>query len=85
MREEGSKWLPPDSAAGAPPGVNAGTPAGAADTAEKFDMFTSGSGSAAHGVGIWTPLSLANERRGQARATAARACPDRPNLSLIHI
>eukprot|EP00959_Pyramimonas_sp_CCMP1952_P395532 8287828-Pyramimonas_sp.AAC.1 len=55
--EEGCKWMPPDSAAGTPAGANAGAPAGAYDTAEKFAIFTSSSGYAAHGAGIWTPPS----------------------------
>eukprot|EP00959_Pyramimonas_sp_CCMP1952_P241763 5052833-Pyramimonas_sp.AAC.1 len=42
------------------------------------DTFTSSSGSAAHGTGVWTPSSLENGWRGQARAAVAHACPDRP-------
>eukprot|EP00959_Pyramimonas_sp_CCMP1952_P402049 8424838-Pyramimonas_sp.AAC.1 len=62
------------------PDVKAGTPAGGNDAAEKFDIFTPGSGSAAqHGTGIGTPPSVENEGRWQARATATRACSDRPN------
>eukprot|EP00959_Pyramimonas_sp_CCMP1952_P193354 4043488-Pyramimonas_sp.AAC.1 len=41
--EEGAKWTPPDA--------QAGTPAEVDDTAEKFDIFTSSSSSAAqHGT-----------------------------------
>eukprot|EP00959_Pyramimonas_sp_CCMP1952_P318029 6655312-Pyramimonas_sp.AAC.1 len=51
---EGSKWMPLDAKAGAP--------AGGDDAAEKFDIFTSRSGSAAQrGTGTWTPPSLENE------------------------
>eukprot|EP00959_Pyramimonas_sp_CCMP1952_P305264 6388258-Pyramimonas_sp.AAC.1 len=46
--EEGAKWTPPDAQARTP----------AEDTAEKFDISTSSSGSAAqHGTGIWAPPS----------------------------
>eukprot|EP00959_Pyramimonas_sp_CCMP1952_P132960 2779721-Pyramimonas_sp.AAC.1 len=38
-----------------------GALAGADDAAEKLDIFTSSSGSAAHGTGIWTLPSLENE------------------------
>eukprot|EP00959_Pyramimonas_sp_CCMP1952_P111424 2330753-Pyramimonas_sp.AAC.1 len=48
--EEGNMWTPPDA--------RAGTPAEVDDAAEKFDIFTSSSGSAAeHGTGIWTAPS----------------------------
>ncbi len=44
MCEDGGKWTPPDKTAGAPAGVS--------DRAEKLDVFTSNSGSAAHGAGV---------------------------------
>eukprot|EP00959_Pyramimonas_sp_CCMP1952_P263010 5499836-Pyramimonas_sp.AAC.1 len=36
---ECSEWTPPDSMAETPAGVNAGTPAGEDDAADKFDIF----------------------------------------------
>eukprot|EP00959_Pyramimonas_sp_CCMP1952_P343932 7203834-Pyramimonas_sp.AAC.1 len=69
--EEGTKWTPSAAQAGAPAEVD--------DAAEKFYIFILSSGSAAkRGTGIWMPPSP-NEWRGQARATATRACSDRPN------
>eukprot|EP00959_Pyramimonas_sp_CCMP1952_P093073 1947922-Pyramimonas_sp.AAC.1 len=66
-----------------PPDAKAWTPVGGDDAAEKFDIFMSSSGSAAQrGTGMRAPPSLENERRGQARATATRACSDRPKLRL---
>eukprot|EP00959_Pyramimonas_sp_CCMP1952_P070495 1472432-Pyramimonas_sp.AAC.1 len=58
MHEKCSKRMPPDNAAGTPAGVIAGAPDGADDTAEKFDILISTSGSSAHGTGIRTPPSL---------------------------
>eukprot|EP00959_Pyramimonas_sp_CCMP1952_P105290 2200962-Pyramimonas_sp.AAC.1 len=72
--EEGTKWTPPDA--------QAGTPAEVDDTAEKFEICTSSSGSAAqHGTGIWAPPSP-HDRRLCAPGTVASPAVRLPRIAV---
>eukprot|EP00959_Pyramimonas_sp_CCMP1952_P304999 6383180-Pyramimonas_sp.AAC.2 len=50
IHAEGSKWAPPNRHAGQP--ATAGQPAASSNAAEKYETYTSSSGSGAHGTGF---------------------------------